>query len=160
MTNQPVLHGSFTVSRHIAAPLDSIFAAFSDLSIRQRWFRIPGKPGTDHHELDFRVGGVEILRGRFAASDELQHIEHRAWFLDIIDHERIVYTYELLLDGRRRSVSLVSIQLTPDASGTLIKLTEQFAFLMYTADGHDDMAERKGGTHFQLNALSAVVEGL
>ena len=158
MTAQPILHGSFTITRRAAAPSSGVFAAFADLSVRRQWFRIPGKPGTDHHELDFRVGGDEIMRGRFASAGESQNIEYHAWFLDVIEDEQIVYTYELLLDGRRRSVSLVSIELAPDATGTLITFTEQFAFLIYTEDGHDDMAERKGGTQFQLNGLIAVVE--
>lgn len=158
MTAQPILHGSFTVTRRVAAPAGRVFAAFADLSVRQRWFRIPGKSGTAHHELDFRVGGGEIARGTFTPIDVSEHIEYRSRFLDIIPNERIVYTHELLLDERRRSISLASIELASDGTGTLLTYTEQFAFLLYTADGHDDVAERKGGTQLQLNALIAVVE--
>lgn len=158
MTAPPILHGSFTVTRRVAAPTDRVFAAFADLSVRQRWFRIPGKPGTAHHELDFRVGGGEIVRGTFTSVDVPEHIEYGSRYLDIIPNERIVYTYELLLDERRRSVSLASIELASDGTETLITYTEQFAFLLYTADGHEDIAERKGGTQLQLNGLLTVVE--
>jgi uncharacterized protein YndB with AHSA1/START domain len=158
MTAQPILHGSFTVNSRIAALPEKVFAAYSDLTLRQRWFRIPGKSGTDHHELDFRVGGGEVLRGRFAPAGTTEHIECRSRFLDIIASERIVNTFELLIDDRRHSVSLVSIELAPDTGGTLLTLIEQYAFLIYTGDGHDDMAERKGGAQFQLNSLRAVLE--
>jgi uncharacterized protein YndB with AHSA1/START domain len=159
VTAQPILHGSFTVTRHVQAPTDRVFAGFADLCVRRCWFRIPGKPGTAHHELDFRVGGGEIARGTFTPVDVPEHIEYHSRFLDIVTNERIVYTYELLLDDRRRSVSLASIELTPEGAGTRITLIEQFAFLIYTDDGHDDIAERKGGTQLQLNGLIAVVEG-
>lgn len=156
---QPILHGAFTLTRRVTAPADRVFAAYADLSVRQRWFRIPGKPGTVHHELDFRVGGGEIVRGVVTPVDVSEHVEYRSRFLDIVTNERIVYTFELLLDGCRRSVSLVTVELEADGKGMLITFAEQFAFLVYSADGHDDMAERKGGTQFQLNALTAVVEG-
>jgi uncharacterized protein YndB with AHSA1/START domain len=153
------MRGSVNITRRVETSVDRVFSAFADRSVRQRWFRIPGKPGTTHHELDFCVGGGEIARGIFTPVDAPEHIEYRSRFLDIITNERIVYAYELLLDGRRRSVSLASIELASDGTGTLIKLTEQYAFLSYTGDGHDDIAERKGGTQLQLNGLSAVIEG-
>ncbi len=156
---QPILRGSFIVTRRVAASSGRVFAAFADLSVRQRWFRIPGKPGTGQHELDFRVGGGEIVRGTFTPVDVPEQIEYRSRFLDIIPDERFVYTYELLLDERLRSVSLASIELVSDGTETLITFTEQFAFLSYTGDGHDDVAERKGGTLLQLNGLQTVVEG-
>jgi uncharacterized protein YndB with AHSA1/START domain len=62
------VHGSLTVTRTLAAPSSRVFAAFADLSLRRRWFRIPSEPGTAHHELDFRVGGREVARGTSAAA--------------------------------------------------------------------------------------------
>ena len=50
----------------LAVPPDRVFAAFTDPSLRKRWFRVPSEPGASHHELDFRVGGHEIARGAFA----------------------------------------------------------------------------------------------
>jgi uncharacterized protein YndB with AHSA1/START domain len=158
VVSQPMLHGSFSITRRVAAPADHVFAAFADLSVRQRWFRMPGKQGAAQHELDFRVGGGEILSGTFTPVDISERIEYRSRFLDIIMNERIVYTYEFFLDERRRSVSLASVELASDGTGTLITFTEQFAFLVYADDGHNDVAERKGGTLFQLNGLAAVIE--
>jgi uncharacterized protein YndB with AHSA1/START domain len=153
-----VIHGSFTVVRRLAAPAGGVFAAFSDFSLRKRWFRIPAEPGTGHHELDFRVGGREIARGTFAPGGVPERIEYRSQFLDIVLDERIVFIYELLLDGRLRSVSLVTVELAPGADGTRLTYTEQYVLVAFTADGRDDIAEREGGTRLQLNALGFAVD--
>jgi uncharacterized protein YndB with AHSA1/START domain len=152
------LHGSFTVARGVAAPPSRNFSAFSDLSLRQRWFHIPSEPGSAHHELDFRVGGGEIAHGTFSPAGIPEHIEYRSWFLDIAADEHIMFTYELLVDGRRRSVSLVTVELVPDAGGTLMTFTEQYVFVAFMGDGRDDVREREGGMRLQLNGLIAVVE--
>lgn len=152
------LHGSFTLTRDIAAPPSRVFGAFSELAVRRRWFGVPGEPGTAHHELDLRVGGGEITRGTFAPSGVPEHIEYRSHFYDIVVDERIVYTYELLLDGRLRSVSLVTVELAAHDVGTRLTITEQYVFVALTGDGRDDIGERRGGTQLQLNGLAAVVE--
>jgi hypothetical protein len=61
--NRTTLHGAFTVERDLAAAPDRVYAAYADVSVRRRWFRMPGDPSRALHELDFRVGG----RGRPAA---------------------------------------------------------------------------------------------
>jgi hypothetical protein len=73
--------------------------------------------------------------------------------------ERIVLACELVIDGRRRSISLVTIELAPDGDeATLMAYTEQYAFLAVTGHGRAEVAEREGGTRLQLNALKSVVE--
>jgi uncharacterized protein YndB with AHSA1/START domain len=153
------VHGTFTVVRSFEAPPSAVFRAFSDLSLRRRWFRIPGRSGTHRHELDFRIGGGECCRGTFAPAGVEEHIEYRSRFLDIAADERIVLTSELVLDGRRRSVSLVTIELAPgDGGTTAMTYTEQYAFLAPEGDGRAEVAEREGGTRLQLNGLKAVLE--
>ena len=151
------LHGSFTLTFEFAAPLQRVFAAFSSLTERRRWFRIPGNSADASHELDFSVGGYELARGTFAAAGVAEHIEVRAQFLDIVDRQRIVYVHELLLDGHRRSVSLVTIELCPRGPGTQLIYTEQYVILLLTGDGSDDVAERKGGTRLLMNGLAAAL---
>jgi uncharacterized protein YndB with AHSA1/START domain len=154
-----LLHGSFTEERTIAAPVGRVFSAFSDLSLRSRWFSIPGKPPAAHHELDFRVGGGEVLRGMVAGVEAPEQVEYRSWFHDIVADKRIVYASELVLDGTRRSVSLVTVEMAASGEGTLLRYTEQYVFVALTGDGRDDVREREGGTRLQLNGLAAVVEG-
>jgi uncharacterized protein YndB with AHSA1/START domain len=135
----------------------AVFAAFSDPALRTRWFAIPGNSDGGRHELDFRVGGGEVMSGAFAPAGVEEHIEYRSRFLDITDDERVVFASELVLDGRRRSASLVTVELAPDADGTQLTYTEQYAFVSYTGDGSADVAEREGGTRLLLNRLGAVL---
>jgi uncharacterized protein YndB with AHSA1/START domain len=151
------LHGSFTLTFEFDAPVGRVFSAFSDLTQRRRWFRIPGNAPDARHELDFRVGGYEVAQGAFAAAGVTEHIEVRAQFLDIVDQRRIVYVHELLLDGQRRLVSLVTIEVRQHASGTQLTYTEQYVFLLLTGDGSDDVAERKGGTRLLMNGLATAL---
>jgi uncharacterized protein YndB with AHSA1/START domain len=157
----PVIHGSFALPLDLGVPPGRVYAAYSDPAQRSRWFRIPSEPGQSRYELDFRVGGHETARGVFAPSgtDE-ERIEYRSAFCEIVASQRIVFTYEVLLNDLRRWVSLVTIELSPsDGSngGTHLRHTEQYAFLAYTGDGQQDVAHLKGGTRLQLNGLMATV---
>ncbi len=153
------IHGSFTLPFELSAPPARVFSAFAELPLRKRWFRLPGKAETVDHELDFRVGGGEIAGSTFAAAGVSERLEYRSQFLDIVPGERIVLAYEFALDGRRRWVSLVTIELSPAAGGTALTWTEQYAFLAVTGDGGQDIAHLQGGLRLHLNGLASVVEG-
>jgi uncharacterized protein YndB with AHSA1/START domain len=151
------LHGSFTLTFDLDAPVERVFAAFSDLTQRRRWFRMPGESPETLHELDFRVGGHELVHGSVVVAGAPEHIGVRAQFLDIVDQRRIVYVHELVLEDRRRSVSLVTIELLPQGPRTHLIYTEQYVFLLLTGDGSDDVAERRGGTRLLMNGLAAAL---
>src|SRR6266542_542732 len=68
---------------------------------------------------------------------------------DIVPHRRIIFSYDMQLDGTRISVSLTTIELEPAGTGTRLMFTEQGAFL----DGHDSPAERERGTVELLDAV-------
>ena len=155
----PALQGSFTQTRSLGAPPDRVYTAYADLAVRPRWFRIPSDPEAAHHELDFRAGGGEVARGTFAPAGVPEHVEYRSQFFDIAAPQRIVYAYEVILDGRRRSVSLATVELAPEAGGTRLTYTEHYVFVAYSGDGSADVGERKGGMRLQLNGLQSVVEG-
>jgi uncharacterized protein YndB with AHSA1/START domain len=153
-----VVHGSLTQTLRVGVPARAVFTAFSDRSLRIRWFRIPAEPGTARHELDFRPGGYELLVGTVAVAGAGERIEYRSRFLDVIDGERVVFATELLIDDRLRSVSLVTVELSPREGGaTLVTYTEQYAFLDVDGDGSAEIAEREGGTRLLLNRLRAAV---
>ena len=65
-------------------------------------------------------------------------------------NERIVYTYELLIDDVRSSVSLVTVELERDGDGTRLTLTEHGAFF----DGLEDPEARREGWGSLLDALA------
>ncbi len=152
----PVIHGSFTHTRTFAATPARIFAVFSQLELRRQWFRIPGH--SHGHELDFRVGGHEATSSTFAPSGVDELVAYRSQFLDIVANERMVFSTEVVLNGRRRSVALVTIELWPEGNETRLSYSEQYAILLPTGDGQADMGEKKGGTWLLLNRLQFFLE--
>jgi uncharacterized protein YndB with AHSA1/START domain len=142
MTERSVEHAIFVVERRYDAAPDRVFAAWAEREAKARWFGSP----EDRFEHDFRVGGHELHQGIDARGNAYTY---RAVFQDIIEAQRIVYTYEMLLGETRISVSVATVELRPDAGGTQLVYTEQTAFL----DGHDTPVERQHGMGSLLDAL-------
>jgi uncharacterized protein YndB with AHSA1/START domain len=138
----------FTIERRYRQTPVQTFQAFADPDLRRRWFGVPDSWTDTEWSLDFRVGGGELNAGR-----DQRGIHHlfRSRFHDIVADERIVFAYDLLLDGRRTSVSLTIIELRPDDDGTHLVFDEHGAFL----DDLEDPAEREHGTGLLLDRLDA-----
>jgi uncharacterized protein YndB with AHSA1/START domain len=143
MSERSVEHATFNVKRTYEASPARVFAAWAEPVAKARWFA-GGR--SDEHELDFRIGGREFSRG---SGPDGQTFAFEARYQDIVPDERIVYAYEMQLDGTRISVSLGTVQLTPDGDGTQLTYTEQGAYL----DGHDTPAQRQQGTGGLFDAL-------
>ncbi len=138
----------FTIERRLRQPPAQAFRAFADPALKRRWFGVPEGWADATHELDFRVGGAELSVGRDPGGS--LH-EFRGRFHDIVDGERIVFAYDLELDGRLLSVSLTTVELRPDGDGTNLVFTEHGAFF----DDLEDPAEREHGTGLLLDGLVA-----
>ena len=124
------------------------FAAWADPEAKARWYVDPDA----HLELDFRVGGRERSSG--AAPNGRAYV-YEAVFHDIVAAQRIVYAYEMVLEGTRISISLATVEFTPTGGGgTLLVFTEQGAFL----DGHEMPARRDKGMGSLLDALGRELE--
>jgi uncharacterized protein YndB with AHSA1/START domain len=150
MTDPSVTHATFEVERRYPGAPDLAFAAWSDPALKATWF---GRAGWDEeaYELDFRVGGRERRQGR--APDGRLHV-YDARFQDIVAPERIIFSYDMHVDARRISVSLVTVTLAPQGTGTQLSLVEQGAFL----DGLDEPTQRRGGFEALLDRLATVLE--
>jgi uncharacterized protein YndB with AHSA1/START domain len=142
MSEQSIEHGSFVVERVYDASPDRVFAAWSDPEAKARWF--DGSQG--EYELDFRVGGWERHGGMLPDGHEYAF---QALYQDIVPGRRIVYTYDMILDGLRISVSLATVEFNPERGGTRLVFTEQGAFL----DGHEMPAQREHGMGSLLDSL-------
>jgi uncharacterized protein YndB with AHSA1/START domain len=147
MSQRSVEHASFTIERRYDAPPHRVFAAWADPAAKDRWFARAEGWEVAPHELDFREGGLEVGRSRMPGGP--LHT-YRAIFWEVIADHRIVYTYEMLIDDARISVSLVTVELSPDAGGTQLALTEHGAFF----DGLEDPDRRRDGTGSLLEALA------
>jgi len=147
MSGRSVEHATFVVERRYEAPPDRAFAAWAEREAKARWY----VDSDANLELDFRVGGRERHRG---AAPDGRAYSYEALFHDIVRAERIVYTYEMLIDETRFSVSLATVEFTPVGDGgTRLVFTEQGAFL----DGHESPAGRAEGMGSLLDALDNVL---
>jgi uncharacterized protein YndB with AHSA1/START domain len=141
-----VAHGAFTIERRYDAPPEQVFHAFADERAKERWFAGPDQWTLMERDMEFRPGGRERLKGKWPSGTTTIF---DAEYFDIIENKRIVYAYEMYVDGTKISVSLATVELTPAGSGTLLKMTEQGAFL----DGYDDAGSREKGTRGLLENL-------
>lgn len=144
MTKRSTTHSTFALEREYDTPPARVFAAWSDPAAKAQWF------GASDFELDFRVGGQEVNRG---GPDGGPVFTYEALYQDIVQGERIVYTYDMLMDDTRISVSVVTVEFAPAGDGTLLTYTEQGAFL----DGHDTPEQRQSGTGTTFDKLGEVL---
>ena len=144
------VYGGFIVQRTFAAPPARVFRAFAEASEKAQWFGWTDEWEPLEVSLDFRVGGEEVAHGKHVTG---MVSEMWAQYQDIVPDERIVWTYRMSLNGTPISVSLASIELSPDGGGTRMVFTEQDAFL----DGYADNGGREHGTNEILNALGALL---
>jgi uncharacterized protein YndB with AHSA1/START domain len=143
MTERSVTHATFVVERTYDASPARVFAAWADPEAKARWF---AGADDEEFELDFRIDGREISRG---GADGGPVSAFDARYQNIVPGQRIVYAYKMHLDETLISVSLATVELKPEASGTRLIFTEQGAFL----DGHDEPRQREQGTGSLLDAL-------
>ncbi len=146
MTETPVSHGTFTIERDYDASPARVFAAFANQATKRRWFA-EGK-GSDVLEfmMDFRVGGREFTRFRFAGGPEGApakgtELRNDTTYQDIVPDRRIVFAYTMSIADKRFSASLTTIELRSSGNGTHLVFTEQGAFF----EGGDAPEGRAGG---------------
>ena len=153
MTATSFCHGMITLKRTWAAPAARVFSAWSDPQIKALWFSGPLDVWSlIRRSLDFRVGGTEVLEGRF--NDSGMTTLYEARFHLIEPDRRLVYAYDLHLSGSFHSVTLSSLTLEPEGGRTHVSYTEQIVFL----DGRDGTADRRGGTEAQFARIEKALQ--
>lgn len=147
MSERTVVHADFTIERHYPTNPARVFAAFADPVAKRRWSTCHDEGGLGEYSLDFREGGFETMRGAPAPGNVYAM---RAIYHEIVPRERIVYSYEMLRDDVRLSVSLVTLEFRGEGTGTRLIFAEQAVFL----DGHDDPKAREQGTGIGFDRLA------
>lgn len=149
--SRTVVHDTFVIDRSYPASPARVFAAFADPDKKMQWWGDDDIEKNAPHVIDFRVGGRESMAGDAAGAS----FSYDAVYQDIVENSRIVYSYEMTMDGRRISVSVATLEfLADDGDKTRLILTEQGAYL----DGLDNSAQREEGTRGLLEALASYLE--
>lgn len=149
MIERSIAHGSFTVTRSYPHPVAKVFTAWSDPTIKRQWY---GGPDQDDSRrvFEFWVGGRENNFGRIG---DVQFALEGIYY-DIVPEARIIYAYDVRLDGVITSLSVTTVEFRSSASGTELSMTEHGAFF----DGIDNAEDRIGGTEWVLDELGKVLD--
>ena len=150
-----IAHASFTLEREFAAPVEHVFAAFSNPVRKRRWFITDLRSGMEvlDYRLEFVVGGRESTRFRTAVDSPLRGAEltNETVYMDIVENERIVIAYTMAADSYRFSASMASFVLQKTAQGgTRLIFHEQGAFFANS----DGVEHRRAGWTRILDALT------
>lgn len=160
MKSPLIEHGSFSIERTYDASPEEVFAAWSDAEAKARWFIGPENWTLVKRELDFRIGGHELLHGRFASGRDTIYT---ARFHDIVPDARIVYVYdmhyEMHLERTHHSVSIATVEFESVNKQTRLVFVEQVAFLDGT-NGLEGTAAREHGTAAHLERLRGHIRTL
>ena len=140
-------HGSFTIERIYDAPVALVFRAWADKEAKSRWFSAPEELAVETiREQNFAVGGRDRLRADWKSG---RVTDFQCEYRDIVENARIVYVYDMVVDGTKISVSLATITFEKSGKGTKLTVTEQGVFL----DGYDDAGSRERGTNDLMDKL-------
>jgi uncharacterized protein YndB with AHSA1/START domain len=137
----------FTLSRDYPVPLERVWDAFATEDQKLHWFGGGDTVETGEWVFDFRVGGRDIDEGAFHGGPVSRY---EATYTDIVEHDRIVTTYDMWLDGVHMSTSRASYEFEPIEGGTRFTHVEHGVFFdQFWADGPN----RERGYRDLLEAL-------
>ncbi|PTR32245.1 uncharacterized protein YndB with AHSA1/START domain [Rhodococcus sp. OK519] len=137
----------FTLTRDYPAPLERVWDAFADENQKLGWWGDSDRVETREWAFDFRVGGRDVDEGKFHNGPVSRY---EATYTDIVEHIRIVTTYDMWLDGAHMSTSVASLEFEPTDAGTRFTHVEHGVFFdQFWADGQG----REEGTRGLLDAL-------
>src|SRR6478735_8008100 len=142
----------FTLTRDYPVPVDRVWTAFAQEDQKLQWFGAGAVIEPREWSFDFRVGGRDVAEGKFHNGPVSRY---EATYTDIVEHVRIVTTYDMWIDGDHMSTSVASLEFDATEQGTRFTHVEHGVFFdRFWADG----AGREAGTRGLLDALGAYLE--
>jgi uncharacterized protein YndB with AHSA1/START domain len=142
------IHATFVVERTFPQPVERVWHALSDNQARDKWFTAGQAFVVREKSHDFRVGGHGTEEGQWKGGPQSKF---RSTYTDIVDQQRMVFTYDMWVDGAHLSTSLTTMVLEPRGDGTRLTYTEQGVHF----DGLDSVEGREHGTQGLLEQLGA-----
>jgi uncharacterized protein YndB with AHSA1/START domain len=132
----------FTLTRDYPVALERVWAAFAEEEQKREWFGAGDAFEPGEWAFDFQVGGRDVAEGKFH-DGPLSRFE--ATYADIVEHVRIVNSYDMWLDGVHMSTSLASFEFDPIDEGTRLTQVEHGLFFdQFWADGPNREAGSRG----------------
>ena len=110
-----------TITRHLGAPREAVFRAWSDPSELVKWWGPEGMT-TPVCEMDVRPGGA--WRTVIAGDQGNEHI-CSGLYREIIPPERLEFTWAWETDGRRGHESVITIEFREHDGGTEMVFTQR-----------------------------------
>jgi uncharacterized protein YndB with AHSA1/START domain len=157
MSHEPVVFDTFTIERTLDAPPPRVFEALANPEVKAKWFVGPSSWKGGERKMDFRVGGRERVGGEHAGGITSLF---DAQYLEIVPNERVVYVYEMTVNGRKISASLATFELFEAGGRTKLRLTEQGAYFhdpeMKKYAPRGQAASRLEGTQALMDQLAAL----
>ena len=142
------VHATFVIERTYSAPVEAVWHALSDDDAPDQWFNAGSAFDAHDKSHDFHVGGHGTEEGQWHGGPQSRFL---STYTDIVDLQRIVFTYDMWIDGRHLSTSLTTIVLEPDGDQTRLTYTEQGVHF----DGLDSVEGRKEGSSGLLDQLGS-----
>jgi uncharacterized protein YndB with AHSA1/START domain len=141
-------HATFVLERTYPVAVEAVWHALSDTAAREQWFGGGAEFDVRDKSHDFRVGGHAVEDGQWHGGPRSRF---DATYTDIVEHQRIVFTYDMWADDRHMSTSLTTMVLKAEPGGTRLTYTEQAVHF----DGIDTPEGRETGTAGLLDNLGA-----
>ena len=141
-------HATFVIERTYPVPPEVVWHALSDNDARDQWFG--GGPAFEARERshEFRVGGHGTEDGQWHGGPQSRFY---STYTDIVELRRIVFSYDMWVDGQHLSTSLTTIALENEGDQTRLTYTEQGVHF----DGLDNVEGREEGTKGILDQLGS-----
>ena len=122
------------INKSIQAPVDKVFAAWTNPETIKQWFGPGGGMTVPNVEMDLRTGGAYLihLHDPDSGSDHIVSGEYE----EVVPNEKLVFNWKWK-DGVDRTQ--VTIELRPeDSGGTLLTLTHRGFSQQEFADKHNE----------------------
>lgn len=147
-TERRLAHAGFTLTRDYPVPVDHVWRAFAEEDRKREWFGDGEIFDRSEWVFDFRVGGRDIDEARFHGGPLSRY---EGVYTDIVQHSRIVVTYDMWLDGTHMSTSIASFEFEAIPDATRLTHVEHGVFFdRFSADG----PQREEGTRGLMESLA------
>jgi len=132
----------FTLTRDYPVAVEDVWNAFAEEDQKLQWLGDGDTLEPGDWAFDFRVGGRDVAEGTFHNGPVSRY---EATYTDIVEHVRIVNTYDMWLDGVHMSTSVASFEFERIDDGTRLTHVEHGVFFdQFWADGPNREAGSRG----------------